>query len=212
MKKIVLALILCVLMMLTLTGCRKGSDTATPAAAESPRTDLKTLGDAFALESEYNCYAYDDAHFIYVFVQNGIPTRVTADMTKEIHDRADSIDFFDEQREEKVREIVSSLELTNVEDLSAGIPSQETLNGLVGRKGSQMLEDGYEISGYYWDGGPESTYQLVKGLYEYDVKTDSPDGDSVDDFDGEAVFPNLTVKSIQYTGISYNCLELPPAD
>ena len=201
-KNRVLSLLLAGLMALALAACGGASGGGQPAAAG----ELNTMGDALAVESEFHHASWDDEHYVYVFDNNGTPTRVVADITAELSQQIDDALFNDGGGDEKVREILSPLALTSVEDLSTGIPSQDEMDQLVGKTGQELLDDGYEVWGTSFDGESVS-FTLAKGLYSYDVVFEG-DLSKIDEDDVEASLPDLTVTGVTYAGLSGNCTDL----
>ncbi len=193
--------------VLSLCLCACGASTASTAdTSAGAEGKLETLGDAFAVESEFQSTAYTEDQYIYVFDLNGTPTRVVAALPDGVAEQIEAIDFSDEDYDAKLNALIGSLKLDQVEDLSKGIPSQEELDQLVGKTGKELLEDGYEIMGYMMDG--ESTvYTLEKGLYQYEF-TFNELIEITDDFDEYKALSDLTVKSVEYDTLSTNCTDL----
>lgn len=201
-KNRILSLLLAGLLALALTAC---GGTA-PASQPSAGGDLTTMGDALAVEAEYHHATWDDEHYIYVFDNNGTPTRVVAEITPELSQQIDDALFHDGGGDEAVRELLSSLELVSVEDLSTGIPDQAAMDELVGKTGQELLDDGYEVWGTSFDGESVS-FTLAKGLYSYEM-TFEGDLSKIDEDNVEASLPDLTVTGVTYAGISDNCTDL----
>ena len=195
MKK-ALVILLCISMLLSLAGC----------AEKGPK--YKTVGDAMAEETGGGYKQWDEEQFIYAFEVNGVPMRVVAKSSPEIIEQIDALDFFDENYEEKFKEIVAPLEVTGCEDLSSKIISQKELDKLAGKSGQELMDAGFEVIGFGWGGGDESEFDLCKGLFEYHAVTDAPEGVDSEDFDGMEHFNEVTVKSINYVGLSFNSTDL----
>ena len=190
------------LMMLSLASC----------GGKTPANRFRTLGDAFAVESTYHYEYCDETNYVYVFDCDGAPFRVVAPMTKELFDQVDAVDLFDEDRDVKIHEIISPLELSSVEDLSVKIPDREKLNKMVGKTGGDLLDQGYELIGYGWGGGDEMVYTLVSGVFEYDATVDAAEDIDDEDFDSEAAFRTALIKDFTYAGVSYRSTDLSYAD
>ena len=196
-KNHILPLLLAGLMTLALTAC--GGTAPAPQAPDVG--SLSTLGDALAVDTEYYHSTWDEEHYVYVFDYNGAPTRVVADLTEELSQQIDDSLFSEGGGgEDAVRELLSPLPLTQIEDLSLGIPDQAELDKLVGKTGQELLDDGYEIWGSSID-GPHASYTLAKGLFQYEVTfEDDPSLEDAEDTD--AAMAGLTVAAVAYDGVS----------
>ena len=196
------ALLLAIAASLALAACGGSTGGEQPEASG----ELKTMGDAMAVETGSTSAAWDAAHYVYVFDNNGTTTRVVCDLTEELSEQIDDALFNDGGGEDAVRELLASLPLVSVEDLSGGIPDQETMDQLVGRTGQDLLDDGYEIWGSSFN-GEDVSFTLVKGLYQYEV-TFEADPAQLDSDDLEGVMPGLTVTSVTYAGVSDHATDL----
>ena len=206
MKKKILSVILAAVVALTLVACSNGQSKTAEATDVS---SLKTLGDAFAVESEFWTSAYDDDYYVYVFENGGKPTRVCAALTPETRKAIDEIDFAAEDGFDAINKVVADLEIEKVEDLSVGIPTDEELASMAGMTGAQLIEAGYEENGWsIWDGNTDVFF--MKGMYNFKVTfNEKIDVDSIDDeFNAAEAVADFTVKSVEYDGLAYNCTDL----
>ena len=198
MKRI-FTLLLAIMMLFALSAC--GGE-----AAPAPEVgELNTLGDALSVESELNQLTMDSERFVYVFEYNGAPTRVVANMTEELYEAASEV-FFDDDANAKMAEILGDLPLESVEDLSLGIPDQKTLDQLIGKTGQELLDEGYEVCGY-WEEDNEASFYLVQGPYEY-TGVFEKDAPLREESSYEDNIRDLTLKSIVYTCLSPNATDL----
>ena len=198
MKKLITVLIAAAL-LLTLAGCGSGSSSGLP--------EIKILGDAFELGAENGMWAYNEDRFVYAADNEPYMFRVTAKLPSDVYDEIEAIDFFDEDHEQKMFEILAPLTVDKVEDLSKGKPSQAELDKLIGSSGADLLAAGYEIDGWSgWDG--EVHYSLSKGDFEYEFTMAEKADMEADGFDGEMAFPDFTVKSVEYFGLSYRATDI----
>jgi len=187
-----------------------GQGESTAASAAVPADQLKTLGDAFAIESEYTMASYNEQGYVYVFDNGGVPMRVVADMTKDAYAEIDKVDYSESDVDEKIRAIVSPLPIKTVEDLSTGIPAQEELDKLIGKTGQDLLDEGYVTTGDWMFSDDGTEFSMAKGLYQYMVKFNeilnkdgTPEIDNPDD-----AIKDLTVKSVTYERISDSATDL----
>ena len=170
--------------------------------AESP---FKTIGDAFACQSEtYQATAAEDK-YIYVFAKDGAYYRVEAAITQELLDKIDALDFLDENYSQNLTDLIGPLPITRVADLSACIPPQEELDALVGATGQELLDMGFEYgSGYtFFD---KAEMYLVKDLCEYHFYFNEtvPERENYDEALDE-IMQGLTVAKVEFFQMSDIC-------
>lgn len=169
---------------------------------------FKTLGDAFACESEQFQACYSDEKYVYVFAKDGRFYRVEADITPELAEKIGAIDFFDEKKDEKMGALLNDLPITRVADLSAGIPSQEELDAFKGLTGEELVNSGFETgSGYSF--GDKAELYLTKGLYEYHVYFNESVPE-MEDYDAamDEILKTITVDRIEFYGISQTASDI----
>ena len=165
--------------------------------------NAKTLGDVYAISDlEENGFTYNDEQMAILFMGENAIYKFYVKMTKDAYDRLDAIDFFDEERDEKYKEIFKELKIERVEDLFKAIPTQEELDKLIGKTGQELLDDDYYYCGHSFY--QETLYYLDKGNYEFEVVfNETVDWEELpDDFDGEEFLATLTVKKVTYSGLS----------
>ncbi len=168
---------------------------------ETSEVKLETIGDVYAAaEEESVTYTMGEDRICCVFQADGVPYRVMADIPEGLYAKIDEISFEDEDRDKKVIELLSPVVLKEVTDLSDKIPDEKALSALQGKSGEELLNDGYEISGYYAADG-EATFYLDKGLFEYEM-TANEKVEDCDNFDGYEELPAMTVKTIEWAGFS----------
>lgn len=152
-------------------------------------------------------------YFVCAFsYREGVTLRVVADIPAEIYEELDALDF-DNYREIQERELIAPLPIKSVERLDSQIPTQEELDRYVGKTLSELLTDGFEMSGHSI--GDESIFlYMTKGISEFDIELDGMIEESVysaDDFDEDrllelaSAFP---VKSITVNGLTGACLDI----
>ncbi len=193
-----LAIALAVMMIFTLASCKKEEKTE-----ETEETkELKTVGDAYDIGGIDGMYGFDSEYFYYVFEDEGTWIRVSAEIDEKIYDDLAAVDVVDDDYAEQICELVSPLEISEVTDLSAGIPSQEELDKLIGKTGQDLIDNGYGYDGAYF--GEDSTvYVLNKGDYQFEF-TFNEIVENAEEAYPEEELPALTVKSVQFYGISEN--------
>lgn len=212
MKK---TLILLLAALLTLSALACAGNEAKPVEAapaptaqqptEAPKTEtpapddgFKTLGDVLDCESPAS--GYSDDLYIYVFVKDGVYYRAEADITEKISQSLSDIDFFDPDRDQKTRDLLSDLPIRKLYDLSEVLIPQADLSALAGRTGQDLLDMGFVPSGSYGFGDGFATAFLEKGPFEYQFdfaeSVDLPEGD----VNVAEVIRPLTVKAASFGG------------
>jgi hypothetical protein len=171
--------------------------------AESP---YKTLGDVFARQPSPS-YGMSEKEYVCVFDVDGVYYRVEADISPEIYEQLNAIDFFDAERDQKYAELLKDLPVRRVADLSAGIPPQEELDMLVGTTGEELLQMGFEYgSGYSFNDKAE--LYLVMGIYEYHVYFNETVPQREDyEADLDEIMKGLTVAKIEVDSLAQTCLD-----
>ena len=158
------------------------------------------MGDALAVETENWQSMISEAkdRYVYVFPKDDRYYRVEAEMTQELAEQLDAIDFFDEERAAKTLALIGGQPVVRVYDLSAGMPSQAELDTLIGKTGQELLDMGFEYgSGYsFWD---KAEVYLEKGLYEYRFYFNEkvPKRENYDD-DLDEIMKTITVARVEF--------------
>lgn len=173
--------------------------------ANADEKPLSVMADALEATTGYSMTGWDDAHYVYVYESEGVPYRAVADFSQELCEQLEAIDFFDEERDAKIADLLGPLPLVIMEDLSRYYPPQEELDAWIGKTGRDLLNAGFEQWGYYFD--EETTeFDMVSGLFEYRISFQEilKEGS-----DPENAFYQLTVKDIEITGVSSRATDWP---
>ena len=164
MKKLIgLWLALC--MVFVLTSCGKtgqGTETASTPASSVDTSGFKTMGDVFACESINE--GYNDRYYVYAFELEGTVFRAVAELPADVSDAIWAIDFSDETRDAQVEELVAPLEISEIDNLTEGMPSQEELDKLAGTNLQDLVDQGWSF--YFWNPG-EGEYGMYHGPYSF---------------------------------------------
>ena len=207
MKKGIVLIVTLIMVLCTMAACGQsssggsGSGSAETAAAFDP-AQFKTLADVFAYVGENSLQeGYTETHYVTVFAVDDVNYRVIADIPEDVSKEIWAIDFEDEDRDQKVTDLLSPLEVKVCENLSEQIPSQEELDKYVGKTGQELFDEGWSDYSYYnledMDAG------LNFGPFTYTVKFEY-DGEpmvNTDDFDFFEEFKDLKVSSVVYEGL-----------
>lgn len=198
MRKVI-ALLICACAVFCLVACGSTNN----QKGDFDINSVKTLGDALKLDVNGSSYAYSTDKYVMVFEYKGAKYRVIANITEELSNKLDEIDYYDNQREEKFRNILSDVQVISAENLTAQLPTTEQLNAYVGKTGKELLDDGFVYEGFdsngqvfYMDKGVASLYVFFNETVEYS-----------DDFDPYAVLNDMTVKKIDLVGVTNNAVD-----
>ena len=198
------AIALAVVVAFACCACGQSSSPGAASTQGVPADQLKTMGDAYAVESDFYMSSYDDKTYVYVFDNGTAPMRVIADMTPEVYTALEAVDYSKDDVNEQIAKAVSPLVLKKVEDLSAGIPAQSELDKLIGKTGQDLIDDGYVPSGSWTVSDDSTEFSMAKGLYEFDVAFNEILGEKAGSEieDPTKVVKDLTVKSVTYSRIA----------
>ena len=206
MIKRTISTVLVLLMVLALAGCgsNNGGDSGSGGSgsggsgAEVSLDSLKTMGDAFALETEEDQWAVYEGKVVYAFKAGDTYYRVRASIPEDEQQAYWDIEFDDEEAEAKQHAIIDPLEIEQVENLSEQMLTQDELNALVGKTGQELVDEGWEYTGSY--NLVDMLVWMTYGPFEYSITFDgSTDEPNNDDFDIEATTQNMKVKSAEFS-------------
>ena len=205
MKKILSILLMTVLVLSLFAACGRtapGGDAPAPAASGSfDPAAVKTMGDVFPYEDpEQQQESYSETYYVFVFQADGNWYRAVADLPQDVSDALWAIDFFDENRDQKIRDLISPLAVRSLENLSEQIPAQEELDSYVGKTGQVLFDEGWTYWYYNLDDMEAGLYHgpfSYKVLFEYDGEPLV----NTDDFDFYEEFKDLVILSVTYDGI-----------
>ncbi len=171
------------------------------ASAENKKASLpdlkgKTLGYLMSLEIENAFYVLTPHECVYNFTYNGVPYKARAAFTGDFDNQPD---VFEDGYEEKMKEIISPLIVSDVEDFSSLLLPQAELDSYKGKKCDALLKAGFEYTGHF--ASEEGVcYYMNKGGIDYIVECEEKISDF--DLDIEAILPTFTIKNIKVEGVS----------
>ena len=162
---------------------------------------FKTMADVFAAAGDEPNVASSGNQFICVIENDDICTRFIANMPAELTQQHSELDIFDDDYRQKELDLVKDLKIARVDDLKAGIPSQEELDQYIGSSISVLENAGFEMNGWSIV-GTEGEFTFSRGYYEYNVSFNEPLSEETDYYEAGAA-DELTVKSVTYSQLSY---------
>lgn len=200
------AVILAFILMGALAACGGGGDSGSDSGNDSGTSggEPKTLADAFAVEVDDQSMVILSDKVVYIYLSEGKLTRVEASINEDIYNEADAIPFDDEDRDQKVRDILGPAEITRIDDMTDTIPSEDEVNALIGKTGQELLDDGFALESCYSE-DESCTVNVSKNYAEYMLEFDGAVNDEDDSWKEEITA--LKVTSASYTGVAYSALE-----
>lgn len=199
-------LLIALLLIFVCAGCgKKPVQEPTPVTETAGQTVSETGYETFAdlmadpdVSREQS--AYDGGtRYVSVYEKDGVYYRaVCLSPDQKTMDALFELDFDDPDREEKELELLKTVHIDRIENLSERIIPQEELDKLIGKTGKELLDDGWIAGGSY--DLDEMVFWMDKGMFTYAVQFEKNGVSLVnsDDFnDYEAVQP-LIVKSVTF--------------
>ena len=178
----------------------EATEAPTPAAeTQEPASEeefdgFRTLADAFAYDITDS--SFSDYLYVCVFEKDGVYYRAVAELPEDVSEALWALDFFDDNYDELVRETVGPLEITQLDNLTEMIPSQEELDELVGKNVQELVDEGW----YYWYWNlDDKELGMYYGPFSYLITFDGTPEDP-ENFDATQSSA-LTVRSVEYDGI-----------
>ena len=203
MKKII-AFLLCSIMLVALVSCGNTSG----GNKDFDINSVKTVGEVLKLEIDGYMSDENESKFVYVFKYKGTTYRIYADITVEIFNKMQELDFLADDYDEKLLAIIGDVKVTQAEDMTKYIPTEEELKKYVGKTGQELLDDDFWTSGYSLMG--EQVFWMGHDLYEFSVyfNEDVPDDFDWDNLSEEDAIMNMTVKKIEFDDFSMAVTDL----
>ena len=209
-----LGLTLATMSLVACTGQEEASDanaTDNAIVSDEPRKitgstdvkDWKTVADAYAGTEETLSTSYDDTYYIGVYEGDGKTARIVVKMTPEAFDKLSKVDYSKSRNEsdKQVIDAIGKLPLEVAEDLTADELADDVLQGLHGKTGRELIDDGFVFEGYSMTGNDETGALLAKGSFSYLFMFDCATPAEMPADDGESIMAGH-VTSATRVGIS----------
>lgn len=172
-------------------------------AGEKSLKEKQRMDDIFDISGGPQIWSADSEYFIQVFEKEGIRWRAVAKMGKKTYDSLKKIGY-GEDRQDKLEALIGPLEVVSLENLSVLEPSQKELDSYKDGPGRNLLNNGFEISGYSFS--EDSTFfYMDKGLFGYSVEVYETGVGDCSDY----TFRRLTVKDIHVDGVNSKAFDHP---
>ena len=189
MKKII-TLLCALLCILTLAGCSKNEETK--PAGNNDTSEINTLGDAIMAGK-------DGDHFGYSITEDHIKVITDeyiyeASLTKELSDQLFELDNTAEDHDEQMAKLLADLPFETKVLRSESALTEEQMTSLVGKKGQELLDMGFENYGYNLS-EENAVFFIDRNGYGYNVTVEEHFEDN-DQFDDYEAFSQATIKEI----------------
>lgn len=202
MKKFLILILTIALISVFAVACgQSGGGDGAPVPAEFDPDQADTMGDVFLFEDPENAQeAYYGNKYVYVLKNGETYYRAVCVMPEEVSEAIEDIDFEDEDREQKVRDLISPLPIDVLENLNEQIPSQEELDEYVGKTGQDLFDEGWTYWAYDLE-DMKAGMEFGPFSYRVDFEYDGEQMENTDDFDFYEEFKDLKINSVVYEGI-----------
>ena len=131
-----------------------------------------TVGELLDQGYESKITTYDESQWRSLMTKDGTWLDVTAKMTAGSYDAITGLDFFDDNYETQLRELVSALPVSSSKDITSTLPSQSDLDKFVGKTIGELEDAGYELSGY-WTYGNEGGIYVTNSKFMLNASFDN---------------------------------------
>ena len=162
---------------------------------------FKTMADVFAASGDDPNVGSSGNQFICVIENDDICTRFIANMPADMTQKLYDLDIFDDNYKQNELDLVKELEIARVDDLKAGVPTQQELDKYINSTVADLEAFGFEMSGWSVI-GTEGEFTFDCGYYEYAVTFNEPLSEGTD-YNETGATDGLTVKSVTYNQLSY---------
>ena len=156
---------------------------------------VTTLGDLLGLPDLG--YSLQGTSFAYAFEQDGNTYRAICDVPEDTAQEVFDLDFDDPEYDKKLNALLAPLPVRTIENLTAGIPTQEEADQYLGMTGQELLDDGWTVHYYNLE---DLSFRMNHGIYCYDITFDGEIKDP-ENFNEDTDMGGLTVAAITCGGV-----------
>lgn len=166
------------------------------------------LADLYEKGYEHTSTCLSDNKWTAIYQKDGSYVdayKVEINMDQKTYDKLLQIDMFEEEGLKEFLDIIEYLPDCKVTSLNDYLPSAGEFNKYIGLTIQDLENDGYERNGYTYD--DEGCIFFAEGpMYSINVIVDEVITDETIDNYSENDIRALTIKEIEFTGISYNMI------
>ena len=157
---------------------------ASTTASQTAAIDVsswKTLGDAFAAQTDSLSSGWNDHYYVSVFKAGDSVVRVVGKLDPDSYAKIGAVDWSKDDADKQLVEAVNTVPIASAEDLTSELVSQEELDKLAGKKGKDLVDDGWTFQSYYMTGGDQTGAYFCKGDLAYMITFDVSVSEDADD-------------------------------
>lgn len=162
--------------------------------------DAEVLGDILALPTYGS--GYTDSVYADIVELGGSIYRVSADLTPDVYEALNSLDWEDEDYENKQNELLAALTITKVENLTEAKPSDSELAVYAGKDMSELIKEGFNCTGYNLE---DNICYMERGVFSYLAYFEGEVNREVDDM-------NEAVRALKVTKLECDSVADPLGD
>ena len=178
MKKII-ALLSVLVLSFAIVGCsmeppKKLGDEASDAVETASKDILESdelkwskMSEAFAVALDDIAYMSEGKNYVFAFETDDGFYSVKAVSTDEIEEELATLDFNSENYQEQNEEILGSLDVVAIKDITDDYLDEDALEQFVGMTGEELMNEGFTFSYYVSYGGSPAIVAMNRGAFAY---------------------------------------------
>ena len=173
---------------------------------ESPYATVEDYLATLEDRNDFNYIIYSD-QIVTLAEKDGRYYQLTANISEEEYQELEALDTEAEDYQEKLMDFIGKLAVTDCVDYTDAVLSAEAMGEYVGKKGTELLNDGFESMGYSVS-EEGSTMIFTKDGMEYEAEVTLPEGFDIDaDFEAEDLAEGM-VLTMRFLSASFSVLPL----
>ncbi len=182
----------------------------------------KTYEDLPHVKSPYSTYREiiddldEDESLTYIFNENNLFVigekddrhyQFSSAVGQDLIDQIDSLDFFADDYQDRVYDLIGNLEIEDCIDFTDELISEQQLEGYIGKQIGDLLSDGFEVKGYsFFEDDNIVLADKDQMTYEFDVilpENFDPEGE----FEFDA-FNSFVIEDASFSDVEYSVLPM----
>lgn len=177
------------------------SSTPTSQAAELDFSNWKTLGDAFAAQTESMASSWNEQYYVTMFKVGDRYVRAVGKVDADTQAKLDGVDWSTENVTERLEQAAAGAQIASIEDITSEVLSAEDLAQLTGKTGRELVDDGWTFESYNMYGGPQTGATFAKGSFAYSLTFDVTTPEDKTEDEGASVMDAKVVEA-EFQGAS----------
>ena len=174
---------------------------------DSPYATVEDILGTLENEEDLNYMTYGDKILVFT-EENGRQLELIAQLSDADFAEYENLDFFADDYQQQVLDIVRRQAFTDCVDFTDALIPQEQLDAYAGQKGTALLDDGFEESGFSAsaEGG---TLIFAKDDFEYEAEFTLPEGyDEEAELDFAKLCEDGEIQSVRFSGPGFGALPI----